>query len=186
QLGLAPGPGLTGVAFGVPARNQLAAFRVVYPEAARVGVIYSPANTARLGEGAEKAAAVVRINLVTKAITSEKEGPGALRALLGGPQPVDAVWLIPEPLLLGDEARRYVLSETLKVSKPTFAFSSSVVAEGALVSSGPDFTSIGEKAGELVNRLAAGERRIGLRVPNPEPAVETRVPAQLKSRNPAW
>jgi putative ABC transport system substrate-binding protein len=180
QIGLAIGPGLTGVSFGIPARNQLAAFRVVYPDAVRLGVIYSPANTGRLIEEAEKAAGIVHMKLVTKAISAEKEVPAAVRALLGGSEPVDALWLIPEPLLLGEESRRFVLSETLKAGKPSFGFSSAVVAEGALVSSGPDFVSIGEKAGELVNRVAAGERRIEMLIPRPELAVNIKVASKLK------
>jgi putative ABC transport system substrate-binding protein len=180
QSGLTPGPNLTGVSFGIPARNQLAAFRVVYPGANRVGVLYNPANTGRLVEEAQKAASVVRMALVTKAISSEKEVPSVLRSLLGGPEAVDAIWLIPEPLVLGDESRRFILSETLNAGKPTFSFSATLVQEGALISSGPDFTSIGEKVGELVNRMAGGERKIDPLVPRAELVVNTKAATKLK------
>ena len=180
QSGLSPGPGLTGVSFGVPVRNQLAAFRVVYPGANRLGVLYNPATTGALVAEAEKAAAVVRMALVTKTITSEKDVPVALRSLLTGPEAVDALWLIPEPLALGDESRRFILSETLNAGKPTFSFSATMVQEGALLSHGPDYTSIGEKAAELVNRLTGGERRIDLLVPRAELVVNTKAAAKLK------
>jgi putative ABC transport system substrate-binding protein len=177
---ISPGPILTGVSFGVPLRNQLAAFRVVYPAASRVGVLYNPITTGRMVAEAEKAAAVVRMALVTKAIATEGEVPAALRALLAGPEPVDAVWLIPEPLVLNDQTRRLILDETVYAGKATFGFSSSLVAEGALISSGPDFTSIGEKAGELTNRLLKGERGIDVLVPRAEVAVNTKTAAKLK------
>jgi ABC-type uncharacterized transport system substrate-binding protein len=35
------GGNVTGVAFSVPMRNQLAAFRAVNPKASRIGVVYS-------------------------------------------------------------------------------------------------------------------------------------------------
>jgi putative ABC transport system substrate-binding protein len=184
QIGITPGPGVTGVAFGIPARNQLAAFRVVYPNAVRVGVLYTPGNTSKLVEEAEKAALVVRMLLVTKPITTEKEIPSALRALVSGADAVDAVWLIPDPLLLSEESRRHILSETLNAGKPTFSFSAALVSEGALISSGPDPTSIGEKAGELVGRIAAGEKRIDMLVPRAELVVNTKVAGKLKIQIP--
>jgi putative ABC transport system substrate-binding protein len=180
QSGIVPGPGLTGVAFNIPVRNQLAAFRIAYPGANRIGVLYNPATTGKLVEEAEKAAAVVRATLVTKPISTEKDVPGALRALLAKADTVDAIWLIPEPLLLSDESRHHILSETLDAHKPIFSFSNTLVAEGALISSGPDYASIGEKTAELVNRMVAGERKIDLLVPKAEIVINTKVAAKLK------
>ena len=173
-------PTVTGVSFSIPVRNQLATFHLVDPRSVRIGVIYSEATTAGLVQEAEKAAALLQIVLVTKMVAAEKDVPGALRALLKGKEAVDAVWLIPEPLLLGDESRRHILSETLSAGKPIFSFASSIVQEGALVSSGPDYASIGERAGELVNRLVSGERRIEMVVPRPEIVVNTKIAAKLK------
>ena len=71
-------------------------------------------------------------------VASDKDVPQALRALLRGDDAVDALWIPPDPILLGDEARRYMLAETLKAGKPVYSFSAALVAEGALVSNGPD------------------------------------------------
>ncbi|HEX6739673.1 MAG TPA: hypothetical protein VF310_15440, partial [Vicinamibacteria bacterium] len=118
QSRLEPGPTLTGVSFHVPLRNQLAAFRLIYPGAGRVGVIFNPITTGRLVADAEQAAAVVRMALVTKAVSSEAEVSAALRALLTGPEPVDAMWLIPEPLALNEESRRLILEQAALAGKP--------------------------------------------------------------------
>jgi putative tryptophan/tyrosine transport system substrate-binding protein len=184
QSGIAVGPNVTGVSFNTPLRNQLAAFRIVYPSAFRVGVLYNEANTGRLVQDAEKVAPVVQMTLVPKTVNTEKDIPATLRTLLGKPEPVDALWLIPDPMLLSEESRRYILSETLNAGRPLFSFSAALVAEGALVSSGPDFTSIGEKAGELVNRMIAGERRIDMLVPRAELVINTKIAAKLKIRIP--
>ena len=185
RIGLAPAPGVTGVAFSIPVKNQLAAFRAVNPRGVRIGVVFNPENSGGLVDEAEKAAALLRIALVPRPVTAVAEIPQAVRSLLAG-DTVDAVWMPPDPVLLGDETRRYILTETAKAGKPVYAFSASLVSEGALASNGPDFASIGQQAGELVNRLAAGDRsRIDLQVPRAELVVNNRIAGRLKVAIPA-
>jgi len=186
KLGLVPGPGITGVAFTIPVKNQIAAFRMVNPKGVRIGVIYKDDNTGRLVEEAEKAAGLLRVALVAKPIGSEREVPPALRALLAGDAAVDALWIPPDPLLLTDETRRFLMAEMLKSGRPVYASSSALVAEGALVSNAPDVASIGDQIGELVNRLASGERgRIEMMVPRAELAINKKVAGRLKIELPA-
>ena len=186
RLGLVGVPNVTGVAFAIPIKNQLAAFRLVNPRGVKVGVVYNDGNVGRLVEEAQKAAAVVRLNLVARAVGSEKDVPEALRSLLKGDAAVDALWIPPDPVLLGDESRRYVLAESLKAGKPVYSFSAALVSEGALVSNGPDLASIGDQAGELVNRIAAGERgKIEMLVPRAELVVNKKIADKLKIEIPA-
>jgi len=170
-----------GVAFQTPVKNQLAAFRLVYPRGVRVGVIYSEA-VAKLVEEAQKAANVVRVVIVARPVTSEKDVPATLRALLKGAEAVDALWIPPDPMLLGDETRRFLFGETIKASRPVYSFNSALVSEGALVSNGPDLASVGEQAGELVNRLLAGDRtaRGALLVPKAELVINKKIADKMK------
>ncbi len=187
KVGLAGAPNATGVSFSVPVKNQLAAFRMVYPRGVKIGVIYSPDNTGKQVQDALKAAAVVRLNVVDKPVTSERDIPDAVRALLKGDQAVDALWIPPDPVLLGDDSRRFILSETLKAGKPVYTSLSALVQEGALVSNGPDFGSIGEQAGDLVNRLAAGEKaaKIDMVIPRAELIINKKIADKLKIEIPA-
>ncbi len=187
KAGLLGGANTSGVAFTVPVKNQLAAFRMVYPRGVKIGVIYSVDNTGRLVQDALKASSVVRLNIVDKPVAADKEIPEAVRSLLKGDQAVDALWIPPDPILLGDEARRFILSETLKAGKPVYTSLSALVAEGALVSSGPDFVSIGEQAGELVNRIAAGEKggKIEMLIPRAELIINKKIADKLKIEIPA-
>jgi ABC-type uncharacterized transport system substrate-binding protein len=100
---------------------------------------------------------------------------------------VDALWIPPDPLLLGDETRRFLLTETLKAGKPVYTFNTAIVAEGALVSDGPNLVSVGELVGELVNRLAAGDRtaRGTLLVPRAELVINKKIADKLKIEVPA-
>jgi putative ABC transport system substrate-binding protein len=181
KLGLTAAPNVTGVAFAIPVKNQLAAFRLVHPKGVRIGVIYKEENSGRYVEEAIKAASLLRVVMVTRAVASERDIPTALRSLLAGDQAIDALWIPPDPLLLGDETRRFLLAEMFKAGRAVYGSSSALVAEGALVSNGPDLVSIGEQIGELVNRLAAGDRaRIELLVPRAELVINKKIAGRLK------
>jgi putative ABC transport system substrate-binding protein len=186
RLGLVNLPNTTGVAFTTPAMNQLAAFRMVNPRGVRIGVLYNPENTGRQVQEAQKATALVHLALVERPVNTERDIPEALRALLRGPEAVDAVWLLPDPLLLADPTRRFILSETLKAMKPVYGFSSALVVEGALASDGPDMVSIGEQLAELVNRVA-GDRsaKIPMMVPRAELVINKKMADKLKIDIPA-
>jgi len=182
KTGLLGLPNVAGVAFQIPIKNQLAAFRMVNPRAARIGVVYNADNVGHLVQEAQKAASVVRLVIVDRPVASDKEVPQALRSLLKGDDEVHAVWIPPDPVLIGDEARRYILAETLKAGKPVYAFSSQLISEGALVSDGPDYASIGEQAGELVNRLSGSEKgaKIELLIPKAELVINGKIAQKLK------
>jgi putative ABC transport system substrate-binding protein len=172
---------VTGVAFAIPIKNQLAAFRLVNPKGVRIGVIYKEDNSGHSVEEAIKAATLLRVVMITRAVTSERDIPPALRSLLAGDQAIDALWIPPDPVLLGDDTRRFLQAEMFKAGKAVYGSSSGLVAEGALVSNGPDLVSIGEQIGELVNRLAAGDRsRIELLVPRAELVINKKIAARLK------
>lgn len=181
SIGLVGTLNTAGVSYGVPVKNQLAAFRLVYPRGIRVGVIYNVENTGKLVQEAQKATNVVRLILVERAVTQEKEIPEALRALLKGENAVDALWIPPDPILMRDDTRHFVLAETLKAAKPVYTFSNTIVQEGALVSDGPDFSSIGEEVADFVGRLAAGEHLKGdLAIPKADLVINKKIADKLK------
>ena len=180
KMGLVPGRGLTGVALQIPVQNQLAAFRAVNPRGVRIGVLHGP-DSSEIVAAAQKAGRIVRLGLQARVLEPDGDVRAAARELLSGPEAVDALWLPPDPLLLGDETRRLLLAEAARAGKPVYAFSSSLVAEGALVSNGPDLVSIGEIAAELVDRLAAGDQEpIGIMVPRAELIINTKAATRLK------
>lgn len=179
-------PNVLGVASGVPIRNQLAAFRAVHPRGVRVGVIHSPEGE-RLVDEAQAAERLLRLSLVVRRIASDKDLPQTLRSLLKGGDAVDALWLPDDPLWLVAEARRTVFAEALKAGKPVYASSAEFVAEGALVSSGPDPVSVGEQVGHLITRVIAGERggSQDLAMPRAELVINRQLAEQLKLEIPA-
>jgi putative ABC transport system substrate-binding protein len=181
RSGLTGAPNTFGVSFTIPVKNQLAAFRLVNPRGARIGVIFNAENSGRQVDDAMKAASVVRLLIIQKPVTSDREIPEALRALLKGAEAVDALWIPADPMLLSEETRRFILSETLKAAKPVYSFSPALVGEGALVSNGPDMASIGDQLADLVARAAAGEKGKGeLLIPRAELVINKKIADKLK------
>lgn len=173
------GPGIGGVGFVVPVKNQLAAFRLVNPRGVRLGVIHGDQASAIVQE-AVRVAVSVRLTLEARQVASVKDVPATLRALLSGPTAVDALWIPPDPLFALDDSRRFLLAEATKAGKPVYASAGSMVPEGALVGSGPDVASIGALAGDLVNRLAGGEKaKMELLVPRAELVVNKKMASRL-------
>jgi putative ABC transport system substrate-binding protein len=181
------GPNVTGVAFSVPARNQLVAFRAVNPRARRIGVIYSSPGLGRQIDDARKAGSALGLELVVRQVGSLQLVPQAVRDLLGGASPVDALWVPPDPLLLEDETRRFVMQTAVQAGKPVYSSSASMVKEGALVSNSPELASIGQSAGDLVNRIVRGEKpgRLAVVVPRSEVVINKRIADQLRLAIPA-
>jgi ABC-type uncharacterized transport system substrate-binding protein len=83
---------------------------------------------------------------------------------------------------MGDDTRRFLLTEALKAARPVYGFSPALVSEGALASNGPDLGSVGEQVGELVNRFASGDRtaRGALLVPRAELVINKKVADKMK------
>jgi len=185
QAGLVHVARVGGVAAEVPVKNQLAAFRLVNPKGVRIGVLHGP-DTADLIGDAQKAARLVRVALFPRLVSSARDVPEAMRELLTGADAVDAVWMMGDPILTTEQTRHYVLAETVKAGRPVYAYSDTLVAEGALVSVGPDPVSVGELLADLVDRLAAGERgRLDMLVPRAKLVINKKIAGKLKIEIPA-
>lgn len=185
--GLASAPNAAGVALGLPARNQLVAFRTVNPAARRIGVIYTSDAVARQADEAQKAAGALKLEIVARRVADASGVPQALREMLKGDAAVDAIWVLPDPVILEAATRRFVLGEALIAGKPVYSFSASLIAEGALVSHSADMASIGQGVGELIGRLVTGQKaeRQPLLVPRGEVVINKRMADQLKVVVPA-
>ena len=180
--GLIGAPNAAGVALALPVRNQLVAFRTVNPQARRVGVIFSSEAAARQVEEAEKTAGALKLEIVARRVPDATGVPQAVRDLLKGAEAVDALWVLPDPLILEAATRRFVLAEALLAGKPVYSFSASLISEGALVSHSPDMFSVGQGVGELIGRILSGQKadRQPLLVPKGEVVINKKMADQLK------
>jgi ABC-type uncharacterized transport system substrate-binding protein len=180
-------PNAAGVALALPVRNQMVAFRTVNPQARRIGVIFASDGAARQVDEAQKAAGALKLEIVPRRVADPAGVPPAVRELLKGGDAVDALWILPDPLILEGPTRRFLLSEALLAGKPVYSFSAALINEGALVSHSADMTSIGQGVAELIERLASGQKaeKQPLLVPRGEVVINKKMADQLKVVVPA-
>jgi putative tryptophan/tyrosine transport system substrate-binding protein len=182
DVGALEGPNVAGVAFDLPARNQLIAFRTVNPKATRIGVVFNSASLTKQMEDARRSASALKLELVVRQAASLQAVPQVVRELLSGPEAVDALWIPPDPMMMGDATRLFVIETAVRAGKPVYSSSASMVKEGALVGSSPEFASIGNSLGDLVNRITRGEKagRLGVVVPRAELVINKKIADQLR------
>ena len=158
-------PNMTGILLEVPIERQLSTLRSVLPAARRIGVLYDPEKTAPFVEEARRRAKGLGLDLVARAVSSEKEVPAALRALL--PQ-VDTLWLIPDSTVLTEDSLRFLLNTTLEASIPVLGFSPDLVKSGALIGLSVNYEDLGRQGGMLAKTIVSGQGGPSLGLAQPE------------------
>ena len=142
-------PASPGVAFPIPVKNQLAAFRHGEPPRRRASAsCYNP-DAAEIVEEAQKAARARAPGPGTPGpVTSDQR---AARRPARAVQRRRRRWTPsgcpPDPMLLGDETRRFLLSESTQGRQADLRVLGRLVAEGALVSNGPDYVASASRRG---------------------------------------
>ena len=158
-------PNMTGILLEVPIERQLSTLRSVLPSARRIGVLYDPEKTAPFVEEARRRAKGLGLDLVTRPVSSEKEVPAALRALL--PQ-IDTLWLIPDSTVLTEDSLRFLLNTTLEASIPVLGFSPDLVKSGALIGISVNYENLGQQGGMLAKAIVSGQGGPSLGLAQPD------------------
>jgi putative ABC transport system substrate-binding protein len=147
---------MTGILLEVPIERQLSTLRAVLPAAKRVGVLYDPEKTGPFVEEARRRAKGLGLELVSKAVTSERDVPSALRALLSE---VDTLWLVPDSTVLTEDSLRFLLNTALETSIPVLGFSPDLVKSGALVGLSVNYEDLGKQGATIARGILNGQGR---------------------------
>lgn len=158
-------PNMTGVLLEVPAERQLAMIRNVLPQLKRIGTLYDPAKTSALIDEARRLLKPSGTELVPMQISSERDVPGSLRALLPS---VDALWLVPDSTVLTDESLRFILNTALEARVPVIGFSREFARSGALLCLSVNYADIGRQAGQLTRKLLDGQLSLPMKPWHPD------------------
>ena len=148
-----PGGNITGASLDIPTHIQFKYFKQIVPDMQKLGVMYTSA-TANLISSARIVAQDMGLSLKAIKIEDEKQIPAALDSLAGG---VDGIWSVADPELFSPKSTRYILLNALRKGIPFMGFSKYVVESGALFALDFDYKAVGQQAGEIVNRVLAGE-----------------------------
>lgn len=158
-FGLVPSPEKLGAGetqkavpmFAGPAR-QLGALKELLPGAKRLGVIYA-ASSEGLVADYERAARAVGGTLVKQEVKDRSQVANALRELIGK---IDALLLLPDPVTLGVDIFKFLLTTSLESKVPLIGFSQGQAKAGALLTLEVDYQEMGREAAAAAKRALAG------------------------------
>lgn len=161
------GENIAGISLDIPVERQLAVYRAMVSDMRAIGAIYDPRKSADFVEEATAVAARNGLVLHTRQVTSRKDVPAALRALLRE-EDIDALWMIPDDTVVTPESFKFLLLTSFENDLPFLAASDIFVKVGALASLMPDYTDVGRQGCELATALTSGRTspaRINVVVP---------------------
>jgi putative ABC transport system substrate-binding protein len=162
------GKGATGVSLEYPYDVQFRHLRLLLPDARLVGVIYSTDENEKEIPHATDAAAREGFELLALRVDGPQGLPGALEVFS---RRVDAVWSIPDRLLLNVSTAKGLILFSFRNRIPLVGLSPSWVRAGALYSMSWDYRDIGRQCGDV----ALETMGTGRSVSPPSPASPRRV-----------
>ena len=169
------GANMTGTLLEIPVDRQLKLLRTFLPTKHRLGILYDPSKSASRIKDAEPHAAANDFQLQGFPVTSEKDVPQQLRALLATGE---ALWLMPDSTVLTDESIRFILESALAQHVPVIGFSPEFTRLGALLSLSVNYGEVGRETGLLAKRILDGERILPLK---PVPVERLKITVNLKT-----
>lgn len=147
-------PRVFGIATEIQPAAQMTFFRLLFPKVRRIGLLYSADYNGEFAREAEAQDADLNLEIVARPVRKPSDLPGALRALL---PTVDALWLIPDPVVLADAASvESIFAEADSRSKAIFAYDAAFSQRGAALAITSDIATIGRQAARLAQDLLEG------------------------------
>lgn len=147
------GQGVTGVSHNVEPDMQMAQLTLVAPDVKKLGMILSRKNDSLDSAAAIAAAERAGLELRVLRVTTERHVRKAWQHLRAD---VDALWIVPDPLVVTPENFRYLRDQAAYAGMPTIASSEDLVRAGALMCVAPDREVVGQQIVDLTNALLGG------------------------------
>jgi ABC-type uncharacterized transport system substrate-binding protein len=144
------GENSSGISIELPVDALLTRFKLLLPNLGRLGIIYSDQAPSQTLADARLAAAELGIALVHEAVSESEDVPAAYRRMR---TEIDALWMIPDPVVVTHDNFRYLAHRTLHDDVAFLAFSENFVRAGALLSVSPDYATMGSQAAALIDRM---------------------------------
>lgn len=145
---------ITGVSMNISPERQLSQLRQVLPHARKIGLLFDPVKSGVFVGKARNAAVQKDIEMVTKEVHNSREAVAAIDGMKGK---VDALWLLPDTTVVNPATIDMLLLSTIENSIPVLVFSEKYVEKGAIMSLEIDPAEAGKQAGEMANRILAGD-----------------------------
>lgn len=144
-----------GVSNELNARMPIFMFRSIFPKVNKIGILYSKKYTLQWFNNTSTQADELGINIVGRPISDKQQTIDKLYTIIGS---IDALWLIPDPLVISEKKNLYKLLDVCDKKRiPVFSYHSAFVNLGAVLSVSVDNPTIGRQAAGIVTELISGE-----------------------------
>lgn len=147
------GENITGISDMAPVEQQIEMMKQMFGEDITIGIPYNPseANAVSLVDMANIMAEKHNVKIQTAAAFTSGEVPQAAAKLAGK---VDVIYIINDNTIASSV--EIILEMALEAQTPTFASTSDMVTQGALISLGTDYYDIGQQTAEQVLQILNG------------------------------
>jgi len=149
------GPRVVRIGRQVSVPDQFQAFSQLAPAPARIGVVYQDREIDPLIEKMKEMLTAAGRELLVFHVSGIKEVPQAMRAAL---EQSDALWLLPDPKVVNEVSRQYILMLAFNYRKPILALDPAMVQAGAALGIVPDEGDIARQALAWAERLLQGQK----------------------------
>jgi putative ABC transport system substrate-binding protein len=150
QLGLDRDRGAT---LFVPPPHQVKRIKVALPGVKTLGILYSPAQSKENEAEYEAAAKAAGLAVLSVPVSERSAVAEAARGMVGK---VDAIWLMPDSVVVSADTFKFMVQLSLGSKLPLVGFSEAMARAGAVVAFEPDFSEIGRKLAGSAKRVLSG------------------------------
>ncbi len=153
-----------GISNELPQSMQLTMYRYFFPDIKKIGVLYSKDYNKEWFDIAAESAEEMDIDIIGKSVRK----PGGIKSALKKLLPkVDALWLIPDPIVISDmDSVKMIFDKSEAAGKPILAYDKSFANLGASFVMSADISTIGKQAAVFVNDIQTGQE-ISNRIQDP-------------------
>jgi putative tryptophan/tyrosine transport system substrate-binding protein len=176
---LAGTPDVTGVYLDIGVDAQLALIKRLFPQAARVGVLYSVENEKKIAEAA-KIAQKHGLKLEAQEAFAPKDIPPALESV---GKRADLLWGLMDKVVLTPETTKQILLFSLRNALPFVGPSENWAKAGAAAAFSWNFEDLGAQCAEILLKLLKGAKAADLAAVGPrkvEYVLNLKIADQLK------
>lgn len=145
-----------GISMNILPEEQLKIFTKAIPGLNNIGMVYDPDNTGEVANKAIEAAGKRNIRLIARKASKAYDVPRIIRKMT---DEIEAFWMLPDITIMTSETIEFLLIISMEKRIPILTFSDKYTEMGALMSIAVDPYDMGKQAGEIAQKILAGNAK---------------------------
>lgn len=156
---MTPVGNITGTSDKLPVKDQILLIRKMYPDAKRIGILYTTSEVNSLSsiKEYEMIASEFGIEIVTQGINETSDLPMAVDSLLRKNKGVDVITNITDNTVVA--SLPVVLEKAMQHKIPVFGSEVEQVKNGCIASMGLEYVELGKQTGRMAAQILKGEKK---------------------------